>query len=66
MVRNIAGSLIRIGVGEADENWLGEVLAARDRARAGVTGLPEGLYLEGVDYPSRFKLPPCSKIIAAN
>jgi len=66
MVRNIAGSLIKIGAGEAAETWLGEVLAGRDRGRAGVTGLPEGLYLSEVRYDPRFKLPPCSKNIDAD
>jgi len=66
MVRNIVGSLIRIGAGKAEESWLGEVLAARDRRRAGVTGLPGGLYLSDVQYDPRFKLPPCSKNIDAD
>jgi tRNA pseudouridine38-40 synthase len=61
MVRNIAGSLIKIGSGLAPENWLGEVLGMRDRTKAGVTGLPQGLYLTNVGYPPEFKLPPCSK-----
>jgi tRNA pseudouridine38-40 synthase len=66
MVRNIAGSLIRIGAGEAAESWLGEVLAGRDRSMAGVTGVPGGLYLSEVQYDPRFKLPSCSKNIAAD
>lgn len=62
MVRNIAGSLIKIGSGLAPESWLAEVLEMRDRTRAGITGLPQGLYLTNVGYPPEFKLPPCSKI----
>jgi len=61
MVRNIAGSLIKIGSGQASENWLGEVLEMRDRTKAGVTGLPQGLYLTNVGYPAECKVPPCSK-----
>lgn len=62
MVRNIAGSLIKIGSGLAPESWLAEVLEMRDRTKAGVTGLPQGLYLTNVGYPTEFVLPPCSKI----
>ncbi len=57
MVRNIAGSLIRIGQGDASEQWLGEVLALRDRTRAGMTASPDGLYLVRVRYPERFAIP---------
>ena len=61
MVRNIAGSLIKIGSGLAPESWLAQVLEMRDRTKAGVTGLPQGLYLTNVGYPAEFGLPPCSK-----
>jgi len=57
MVRNIAGSLMRIGTGEAGVGWLGEVLAARDRSLAAPTAAPEGLYFVGARYPGHFDLP---------
>ncbi len=57
MVRNVAGSLIRIGQGEAGEQWLGEVLALKDRTQAGMTASPDGLYLVQVRYPERFAIP---------
>lgn len=57
MVRNIAGSLIAVGSGDRPEGWIGEVLAGRDRTRAGATAPPEGLYFAGVEYPSGFGLP---------
>lgn len=57
MVRNIAGSLIRVGRGEAAPDWIFEVLVQRDRRLAGVTAPPDGLYLVGVRYPSEFTLP---------
>jgi tRNA pseudouridine38-40 synthase len=66
MVRNIAGSLIKIGLGQAPEDWLGEILHGRNRSLAGVTGVPQGLYLEAVEYPGRFNLSSCSKIIDAD
>jgi len=57
MVRNIAGSLLAVGCGDQPPQWIAEVLAARDRTKAGVTAPPEGLYFAGVDYPSGFGLP---------
>ncbi|MFQ5634287.1 MAG: tRNA pseudouridine(38-40) synthase TruA [Gammaproteobacteria bacterium] len=54
MVRNIAGSLVRIGHGEADARWLAELLERRDRRLAGVTAPACGLTLTRVDYPERF------------
>jgi tRNA pseudouridine38-40 synthase len=57
MVRNITGSLIRVGRGEAEPGWIAELLAGRDRTRAAATAPPEGLYLVEVGYPSRWGLP---------
>lgn len=57
MVRNIAGTLIAVGAGRHDIGWVGELLRARDRTRAAATAGPQGLYLTGVTYPARFKLP---------
>ena len=50
MVRNIVGTLAVVGRGEADAAWVGEVLAARDRRRAGMTAPAAGLCLVRVDY----------------
>ncbi len=57
MVRNIAGVLIAIGVGDRPIEWSAEVLQARDRRLAGVTAPPQGLTLVGVRYPPEFALP---------
>lgn len=57
MVRNIAGVLIAIGVGDRPVSWCKEVLDARDRTQAGVTAPANGLYLIGVEYPEHFRLP---------
>lgn len=58
MVRNIVGSLLGVGRGEAGEDWLGLLLSMRDRRRAGMTAPPGGLYLAGVRYAECWKLPP--------
>lgn len=57
MVRNITGLLLEVGAGVQPPQWVRDVLAARDRNAAGVTAPPNGLYLVGVAYPSRFELP---------
>ena len=57
MVRNIAGSLMRVGKGEETTSWVGELLAARDRTLAGMTAPPEGLYLTRVHYAQELGLP---------
>lgn len=57
MVRNIAGVLIAIGVGERPTDWAAQVLAARDRTKGGVTAAPGGLYLAGIRYAAGLGLP---------
>ncbi|MGC4244513.1 MAG: tRNA pseudouridine(38-40) synthase TruA, partial [Herbaspirillum sp.] len=57
MVRNIVGSLIVVGSGKHGPEWMGEVLALRDRSRAAPTFMPDGLYLARVDYPDSWALP---------
>jgi tRNA pseudouridine38-40 synthase len=57
MVRNIAGTLLLVGKGDRDVDWVADVLECRDRRRAGPTAPPQGLYFAGVDYPAEFGLP---------
>ena len=52
MVRNITGSLVRIGGGDESPGWLGEALAAKDRRVAGITAPAAGLTLTRVEYPA--------------
>jgi tRNA pseudouridine38-40 synthase len=49
-VRNMVGSLKLVGAGKWPVSRIGQALAARDRAQAGPTAPPEGLYLTGVRY----------------
>ncbi|MBB6091567.1 tRNA pseudouridine38-40 synthase [Povalibacter uvarum] len=57
MVRNIAGTLIAVGCGDRPVEWVGEVLAARDRKVGGITAPPNGLYLAGIHYDPALGLP---------
>jgi tRNA pseudouridine38-40 synthase len=50
MVRNIVGTLLEVGQGTRPASWVAEVLAARDRQRAGSTAPAQGLFLVNVQY----------------
>ncbi|UDG80853.1 tRNA pseudouridine synthase A [Candidatus Hartigia pinicola] len=57
MVRNIVGSLLEIGRGYQDINWIEKLLVLKDRTKAAETAQARGLYLVSVDYPNKFSLP---------
>jgi tRNA pseudouridine38-40 synthase len=44
MVRNIVGTVLKIGRGEKDAEWILSVLDSKDRRKAGPTAEPQGLY----------------------
>ncbi|MBA5248418.1 MAG: tRNA pseudouridine(38-40) synthase TruA [Gammaproteobacteria bacterium] len=44
MVRNIVGTLLKIGRGERPIEWMQAVLESKDRKKAGATAPPQGLY----------------------
>jgi tRNA pseudouridine38-40 synthase len=52
MVRNLVGSLVEVGAGRLPEGAVAEILASRDRSRAGPTAPAHGLCLEWVQYGS--------------
>jgi tRNA pseudouridine38-40 synthase len=57
MVRNIVGSLLEVGAGSRPEQWVAEVLDARDRTCAGPTAPSGGLVFLGPLYPIDCGLP---------
>jgi tRNA pseudouridine38-40 synthase len=57
MVRNLVGSLLEVGAGARGEDWIGELLAGRDRTLAGPTAPPQGLTFIGPLYPRQWGLP---------
>lgn len=50
MVRNVAGSLLQVGLGRRPPAWLGGLLAGRDRTLAAPTAPPHALYLVQVRF----------------
>jgi tRNA pseudouridine38-40 synthase len=50
MVRNVVGTLVEVGSGVRSPQSVAEVLAGRDRTRAGATAPPHGLTLVEVRY----------------
>jgi tRNA pseudouridine38-40 synthase len=50
MVRNIAGTLVEVGVGRWDPWRLLTIIESRDRRQAGRTAPPHGLFLTNVAY----------------
>ena len=57
MVRNVAGSLMRIGRGDEAPDWIQHVLDSCDRSRAAPTAVASGLYFLGARYPAEYDLP---------
>lgn len=57
MVRNIVGSLLCVGRGEAAEAWIQQLLDGRDRTLAGPTAPAAGLVFLGPLYPPECGLP---------
>lgn len=62
MVRNLIGALVYIGKGAYPSAWLGELLAAKNRALAAPTFAACGLYFAGVDYDARWQLKGNAKV----
>lgn len=56
MVRNITGTLVEVGRGRRPESAMAETLAAKDRAAAGMTAPPQGLFLLWVDCGDKCRL----------
>jgi tRNA pseudouridine38-40 synthase len=57
MVRNLVGTLVYVGKGKHPPQWAGELLRSRQRALAAPTFGPEGLYLEKIEYDTKWGLP---------
>ena len=49
-IRNITGSLVQVGMGKWDVATFIQIRDAKERAQAGPTAPPQGLYLTKIDY----------------
>jgi tRNA pseudouridine38-40 synthase len=58
MVRIVVGTLVEVGAGRRAVEQVAEILASRDRTRAGITAPPHGLELMSVRYDGRKMGPP--------
>jgi len=50
MVRIIAGTLVYVGIGKIAAGDIPQIIASKDRTRAGITAPPQGLYMKKVYY----------------
>lgn len=57
MVRNIVGSLIYVGTGVQQPEWIAALLQMKDRSQAAPTFMPDGLYLAKIEYDPIWGLP---------
>lgn len=51
MVRAIVGTMFLVGEGVIEPNKIADIVAAKDRSRAGKSAHPQGLFLDRIDYP---------------
>ncbi|HMG54490.1 MAG TPA: tRNA pseudouridine(38-40) synthase TruA [Kofleriaceae bacterium] len=58
MVRIVVGTLVEVGMGRRAGEQVAEILASRDRTRAGITAPAHGLELVSVGYDGRKMGPP--------
>lgn len=57
MIRNLVGALVHIGKGAAPVTAMGDWRSQRNRTLAPPTFMPDGLYLNRVDYDAVWQLP---------
>jgi tRNA pseudouridine38-40 synthase len=57
MVRNIVGSLIFVGAGRREPEWIRTLIESKDRSLSAPTFMPDGLYLARVEYDALWQLP---------
>lgn len=62
-VRNMVGALVWVGLKRRPPEWIGELLASRDRAQGAATFAPDGLYLAEVKYDPSWGIPQSSGMI---
>lgn len=54
MVRALVGTLLEVGIGKKEPEWIKDILVSKDRCEAGRNVAPEGLFLCKVEYTKAF------------
>jgi len=57
MIRNIVGTLLKVGHGKEPVSWVQHVLLSGDRKQAGMTAPPQGLTFTAVTHPEAHGIP---------
>ncbi|HQT81577.1 MAG: tRNA pseudouridine(38-40) synthase [Ferrovum sp. 37-45-19] len=57
MVRNLVGSLVDIGQGRHESEWMNTLIEQKNRTLAAPTFSPQGLYLSQIEYAEHWQLP---------
>ncbi|MCU0408144.1 MAG: tRNA pseudouridine(38-40) synthase TruA [Bacteroidales bacterium] len=57
MVRAIVGTMINVGFGKLTPREFGNIIAARDRKKAGQSAPARGLFLAAIEYPEELFIP---------
>ncbi|MDE2423698.1 MAG: tRNA pseudouridine(38-40) synthase TruA [Betaproteobacteria bacterium] len=57
MVRNLVGSVVDVGQGRHESQWIKSVLEQKNRSFAAPTFAPQGLYLSKIEYDAKWQLP---------
>jgi tRNA pseudouridine38-40 synthase len=65
MIRNLVGSLVYVGKGKYEPEWVADVLASRERSKAAPTFDAAGLYLARVEYDRSWGLP-CGRVVSSD
>ena len=65
MVRIIVGSLVEVGRGRQPVEWIGGVIASRDRTTAGPTAPPQGLFLARGSDTRAYRRRACGRVLKA-
>lgn len=56
MVRAIVGTMIEIGLGKIEVEYMHTIIRSKDRSKAGFSVPAQGLYLSEIEYPENIKL----------
>ena len=64
-VRNMVGALLYVGKGSVPPEFIRDLIDSKDRRCAPPTFSPDGLYLTGVGYESKWQLPTTARELSA-